>query len=79
MEERIRAYREQFDQRAKDSELLHQQHQAEMEELREERQAEISEVREQHQAEVESMRSQRPMRGQRHHPRKQRPVPRAGD
>jgi len=43
-EERIRAYREQFDQRAKDAELLRQQHQAEMEEQRKRHQAEMEAV-----------------------------------
>lgn len=65
MEQRVRAYREQFDQRAKDAELLRQAHQAEMEELREERQAEMEQTREEHQAEVESMRAQRTMPEQR--------------
>jgi len=71
-EERIRAYREQFDQRAKAAEQLRQQHQAEMEEMRkesqaemdkvlEERQAEMEELRNTRQAQMEDMRPQRPM------------------
>lgn len=76
MEERVRAYREQFDQQVKKAELLRQEHQAEMDELRDERQAEMQETRDEHQAEMEavreerqaemdSMRVQRPMQRQR--------------
>ena len=50
MEERIRAYREQFDQRTKEAEQLRQQHQAEMEELHKERQAEMEQTRDELQA-----------------------------
>ena len=76
MEERVRAYREQFDQQVKKAELLRQEHQAEMDKLRDERQAEMQQTRDEHQAEMEavreerqaemdSMRVQRPMQRQR--------------
>ena len=76
MEERIRAHREQFDQRNKEAELLRQQHQAELDELREERQTQMQEQRDASrvqmqeqrdtsQAQMEGMRAQPPMQGQR--------------
>jgi hypothetical protein len=78
MEERVRAYREQFDKRAKDAELLRQEHQAEMDKLREERQAEMEQTREERQAEMEQTREERQaemesMRAQRTMP-EQRPM-----
>ena len=59
MEERIRTYREQIDQRTSDAELLRQQHQAEMEQTRQVREAELEQMREEYQAAMEQTREGR--------------------